>query len=156
MADQAHFSVGIDLGTTNSALACADLTGGDTPTPIDVLEIPQLVNPGEVEPLSLLPSFLYIVGDFDFPQSSLHLPWDPDGRPLHIVGELARKRGSENPSRLVASAKSWLSDAGANRTMPILPWGAPEGVPKLSPVAVSSEYLLHLRRSWDAGFASSD
>jgi hypothetical protein len=156
-ADAASFSVGIDLGTTNCAIACADIKDVETAGPIEVLPIPQLVEPGEVAPLTLLPSFLYIVGDLDFPAGSLRLPWeDKDDRPPHIVGELARKRGSESPARLVSSAKSWLSHAGANRTAAILPWDAPEEVPKLSPVTASSAYLQHLRRTWDARVAAGD
>jgi Hsp70 protein len=153
MASQARYSVGIDLGTTNSAMACADLTGDDA-TSIEVLTIPQLVNAGEVSAHSLLPSFLYVAGEFDFPQDSLRLPWTADAAAPLVVGELARKRGSENPSRLVASAKSWLSYPGASRTSPILPWGAPEEVPKLSPVAASAHYLQHLRQAWDARLAA--
>jgi hypothetical protein len=151
MASEARYSVGIDLGTTNSAMACADLTGEDA---IEILAIPQLVNAGEVSDGSLLPSFLYVAGEFDFPADSLRLPWPDDAAPRWVVGELARKRGSENPSRLVASAKSWLSYAGASRTSPILPWGAPEEVPKLSPVAASARYLQHLRQAWDVRFAA--
>jgi hypothetical protein len=153
MAGEARYSVGIDLGTTNSAMACADLMGEDA-TAIEILAIPQLVNAGEVSEGSLLPSFLYVAGEFDFPADSLRLPWPDDAARQWVVGELARKRGSENPSRLVASAKSWLSYAGASRTSPILPWGAPEEVPKLSPVAASARYLHHLRRAWDARFAA--
>ena len=149
--------MGIDLGTTNCAIACADIKDIETAGPIDVLPIPQLVEPGEVAPLTLLPSFLYVVGDLDFPAGSLRLPWeDKSERPPHIVGELARKRGSESPVRLVSSAKSWLSHAGANRTAAILPWGAPEEVPKLSPVMASSAYLRHLRDAWDARMAAGD
>jgi len=151
MASEARYSVGIDLGTTNSAMACADLTGEDA---IEILAIPQLVNAGEVSDGSLLPSFLYVAGEFDFPADSLRLPWPDDAAPRWVVGELARKRGSENPSRLVASAKSWLSYAGASRTSPILPWGAPEEVPKLSPVAALARYLQHLRQAWDVRFAA--
>jgi len=151
----ARFSIGIDLGTTNCALACADLAQADSAAPIEVVEIPQLVEPGEVAPRTLLPSFLYVVGEFDFPAGSLQLPWTADSPP-HIVGELARKRGAETPVRLVSSAKSWLSHSGASRTAPILPWGAPDDVPKLSPVTASSEYLLHLRHAWDARFAGQD
>lgn len=153
----ARFSVGIDLGTTNCAIARADLTEVETAGPIEVLPIPQLVEPGEVGPLTLLPSFLYVVGDLDFPAGSLRLPWqDTSERPPHIVGELARKRGSESPARLVSSAKSWLSHAGANRTAAILPWDAPPDVPKISPVMASSAYLQHLRRAWDASVAAGD
>ena len=155
-ADAARFTVGIDLGTTNCAIACVDITDAEVAAPIDVQPIPQLVDAGEVAPLTLLPSFLYVVGDLDFPAGSLHLPWDKDDRPAHIVGELARKRGAESPARLVSSAKSWLSTAAASRTSPILPWGAPDDVAKVSPVTASSAYLQHLRRAWDARMTATD
>ena len=70
-----------------------------------------------------------------------------------MIGELARKRGAESPNRLVASAKSWLSYAAVNRTAPILPWQAPEEVPKLSPVEASSQFLQYLRTVWDSSEA---
>jgi hypothetical protein len=154
MADEARYSVGIDLGTTNSAIACADLTT-DEPAAIEDVAIPQLVNAGEISEHSLLPAFLYVAGEFDFPAGSLRLPWPDEDAARWVVGEVARKRGSENPSRLVGSAKSWLSHAGVNRTSPILPWGAPQEVPKLSPVTASARYLQHLRQAWDARFAAS-
>ena len=65
-------------------------------------------------------------------------------------GRLAQKRGVENAGRLVSSAKSWLSHAGVDRTAPLLPYRAPEGVPKLSPVEASRRYLEHLRDAWNA------
>jgi len=154
--ERARYSVGIDLGTTNCAVARAGHDADARPGPIDVLPVAQLVEPGEVSDRTLLPSFAYIVGEFDFPAGSLLLPWDDDQASPQIVGELARKRGAETPIRLVASAKSWLSYAGANRTAAILPWGAPEEVAKVSPVKVSSLYLQHLRRAWDARVAASD
>jgi hypothetical protein len=143
-----EFIVGIDLGTTNSALAYCEKASGLDRARIEVDVIPQIVNPNEVAERTLLPSFLYIPGDLDFPKGSLSLPWD--AAPQFVIGELARKRGAESPGRLVASAKSWLSNAAANRTAPILPWLAPEDVRKLSPVEVSSHYLQHLRTAWDA------
>jgi hypothetical protein len=156
-AAEARFSIGIDLGTTNSALACAPLTHSPDadPAPVQLIEIPQLVDAAEVAARTLLPSFLYVIGEFDFPAGSLRLPWR-DEAPAHVVGELARKRGGETPTRLVSSAKSWLSYAGADRTGPILPWGAPEEVTKLSPVDASAEYLGHVRSAWDARFAAAD
>ncbi len=147
----AKYIVGIDLGTTNSALAHCD-ANTEEDSRIEICGIPQLVNPGEVAERTLLPSFLYIPGEFDFPKGSIALPWDPE--PKLVVGELARKRGAESPNRLIASAKSWLSYAGVNRTAPILPWQAPEEVPKLSPVEVSSRFLQHLRTVWDSGQAA--
>jgi hypothetical protein len=144
----AKYIVGIDLGTTNSALASCDATAAEEESRIEVRSIPQLVNPSEVAERTLLPSFLYIPGEFDFPEGSLALPWEPG--PKFVIGELARKRGAESPTRLVASAKSWLSYAAVNRTAPILPWQAPEEVPKLSPVEVSSQFLRYLRTVWDS------
>jgi hypothetical protein len=148
----AKYIIGIDLGTTNSALACCDATTVEEKSQIEVRSIPQLVDPNEVAERTLLPSFLYIPGEFDFPKGSLALPWEPE--PKLVIGELARKRGAESPNRLVASAKSWLSYAAVNRTAPILPWQAPEEVPKLSPVEASSQFLQYLRTVWDSGAAS--
>lgn len=148
----AKFIIGIDLGTTNSALACCDAGSAEEESRIEIRGIPQLVNPNEVAERTLLPSFLYIPGELDFPKGSLALPWDPE--PKFVVGELARKRGAESPNRLIASAKSWLSHAAVDRTAPILPWQAPEEVPKLSPVDASSQFLRHLRTVWDTGVAA--
>ena len=143
----AKYIVGIDLGTTNSALARCDAAAAEEESRIEVCSFPQLVNPNEVAERTLLPSFLYIPGEFDFPRGSIALPWDPE--PKLVIGELARKRGAENPARLVASAKSWLSYAAVNRTAPILPWQGAEEVPKLSPVEASSQLLQYLRTVWD-------
>ena len=148
---EAKYIVGIDLGTTNSALARCDAGAAEEVSRIEVRSIPQLVNPNEVAERTLLPSFLYIPGEFDFPKGSLALPWEPE--PKFVIGELARKRGAESPNRLVASAKSWLSYSGVDRTAPILPWQAPEEVPKLSPVEASSQFLQYLRTVWDSGEA---
>jgi Hsp70 protein len=147
----AKYIVGIDLGTTNSALARCEATAAEEVSHIEIHSIPQLVNPSETAERTLLPSFLYIPGEFDFPKGSLALPWDPE--PKFVIGELARKRGAESPNRLVASAKSWLSYAAVNRTAPILPWQAPDEVPKISPVEASSQFLQYLRTVWDSGEA---
>jgi len=144
----AKYIVGIDLGTTNSALARCDATAAEEESRIEVLNIPQLVNPNEVTERTLLPSFLYIPGEFDFPKGSLALPWEPE--PKLVIGELARKRGAESPNRMVSSAKSWLSYGAVDRTAPILPWQAPEEVPKLSPLDASSQFLQYLRTVWDS------
>jgi hypothetical protein len=144
-----EFIVGIDLGTTNSTVAYVNARAANGG--IQRLEVPQLVNPGEVAARTLLPSFLYLPGPLDFPAGSLGLPWDP--APAHVVGELARRRGAENSTRLVASAKSWLSYAGANRTGGILPWHAPDDVPRISPVDASAAYLAHLVAAFDASVA---
>jgi hypothetical protein len=145
------FVIGIDLGTTNSALAYAELRADAdpfAPANVQLLEIPQLVNPGEVRDEPLLPSFLYLPGPSDFPAGSLALPWDAN--PASVAGRLAQKRGVENAGRLVSSAKSWLSHSGVDRTSALLPFRAPEGVEKISPVEASRRYLEHLRDAWNA------
>ncbi len=145
------YVIGIDLGTTNSALAYAELRADAdpfAPANVQLLVIPQLVNPGEVRDEPLLPSFLYLPGPSDFPAGSLALPWDAN--PPSVVGRLAQKRGVENVGRLVSSAKSWLSHSGVDRTSPLLPFRAPEGVEKISPLEASRRYLEHLRDAWNA------
>src|ERR1035441_7421050 len=113
----AKYIVGIDLGTTSSDLARCNASAAEEESRIEVRSIPQLVNPNEVAERTLLPSSLYIPGDFDFPKGSL--AWPGEAEPQFVIGELARKRGAESPNRLVASAKSWLSYAGVDRTAPI-------------------------------------
>ena len=140
----ARYVVGIDLGTTNVAVAYAPL--GDEHAQVVALSIPQLIAPGEVAERSTLPSFLYLPGPELAPEAAV-LPW---GAPGHVVGELARTRGSEVPTRLVSSAKSWLSHGGVDRTAALLPAGSPgEDVPRVSPVQASSHYLSHVRHVWD-------
>jgi molecular chaperone DnaK (HSP70) len=71
----ARYTVGIDLGTTNSALAFCEAAVAEQDGRIGVQGIPQLVNPNEVTERTLLPSFLYIPSELDFPKGSLDLPW---------------------------------------------------------------------------------
>ena len=147
-----HFVVGIDLGTTNSVLAFSDISG-DAPGPIEVLSVPQLTAPGAVEARAQLPSFLYIAAAGEFAPEAVQLPWPNAAE--RIVGQFAQRRGAEVPTRLVSSAKSWLSHGAANRTAAILPWNSPDDVPKLSPVDASAQYLAHLRHAWDAAFPAA-
>jgi molecular chaperone DnaK (HSP70) len=141
-----RYVVGIDLGTTNSAIAYFDTGAGDEPT-LQYLMIPQVVAPGVVEERPLLPSFLYLPGPGEQPAGSLKLPWTADRD--YAVGEFARTFGSQVPTRLVASAKSWLSHSGVDRRQPILPWKAPENARKVSPLEASTYYLKHLVEAWN-------
>ena len=138
------YSIGIDLGTTNSALAFREIEEG---AGVRVAAVPQLTAANEVAAEPLLPSFLYIPGEKEFTAGSTALPWDPS--PPWIVGRFAQRRGAEVSSRLVSSAKSWLSYTAADRTAAILPWKAAEGVTKISPVDASAAYLRHLRQAWE-------
>ena len=136
--------IGIDLGTTNSSLAYSTGEG------VSLFAIPQLTNPAEVRAEALLPSSLYIPGAKDFPEGATALPWDDS--PTFVVGVLAQKRGAESAGRLVTSAKSWLSHGGVDRTSALLPLAAPDGVSKISPVEASRQYLMHLRKAFEAQF----
>src|SRR6266852_4832469 len=129
--------IGIDLGTTNSALAFIDPRQGedlDFP-PIQILPIPQQVAPGRVEALKTLPSFLFL----------------DDSQP---VGVYARDQGALIPTKLVHSAKSWLSNPDVDRNAKILPWDSPEGARVLSPVEVSARFLTKIREAWEGSQAS--
>ncbi len=137
--------VGIDLGTTNTALA--RVASAEDPAPA-IFDLTQLVKPGDVQMRPTLPSFLYLAADGELPAGALDLPW-ASGRSF-LVGEAARERGAEVPLRLVSSAKSWLSHAGADRRAPILPQGAPEGTEKVSPLTAAVRYLEHVRDAFDA------
>ena len=141
----ASYIVGIDLGTTNCAVAFTDPAAGADAAVVD-FPIPQLQRPGQVAAQSLLPSCLYVAGDHELPPGATQLPWGES--PKAIAGEFARWQGARVPGRLVASAKSWLCHAGVDRTAPILPWGAPAGVAKLSPVDAAALLLAHLASAW--------
>jgi len=147
-ATRARYAVGIDLGTTNCAVAYASLEGETSD--VAVLPLLQLVGEGECAERSTLPSYLYLGGGPDLPAGALALPWDPE-RP-YAVGEFARRQGARVPGRLISSAKSWLCHGGVDRKAPILPWGAPDEVPRMSPVEASARYLQHIREVWDRRF----
>jgi hypothetical protein len=124
--------IGIDLGTTNSAVAYIDPREAEDTAfpPVHILPIPQHVAPERIEPLTVLPSFLYLAN-------------------AEFVGAYARDQGALTPTRLVHSAKSWLSNPEVDRTAKILPWDSQETGRVLSPVEVSARFLAHLREAWD-------
>jgi molecular chaperone DnaK (HSP70) len=147
------YLIGIDLGTTNSALAYVDLARRprDGRPNVRTFDVPQLVAPADTAPRELLPSFLYLPGPHDLPPGATALPWDPQ-RP-YAVGEFARNHGARVPGRLVTSAKSWLCHAGVDRSAALLPWSAPPDVARISPVEASARYLRHLVEAWNHAIA---
>ena len=143
----ARYLIGVDLGTTNSAVAYVDTRAADPR--VRVFEVPQLVAPGEVAPRRQLPSFVYLAGEIDLAPHETRLPWQgPEAPQAPVVGELARSQGARMASRMIASAKSWLCHPGVDRQAPILPWGEGDG-PKLSPVTAQALILGHIRQAWD-------
>jgi len=149
-----RYLVGIDLGTTHTVVAYADSEAPEQP--LAVFPIPQLVAPGAVASRLLLSSMRYHPAAGEFTAADRVLPWpqDPADDPVDgvIVGALAQELGSKVPGRLVTSAKSWLSHPGVDRTAPILPWGAPPEVPRVSPLEASASYLRHVRHAWNDRF----
>lgn len=153
-AASARHVVGIDLGTSHTVVAHAPLdalTGAGLEA-IALLHIPQRTAVGEVTAQALLPSVRYQAapGELD---EAWQQPWPPlqaSAEAPAVLGRWARDLGAAVPGRLVASAKSWLSHAGVDRTAPILPWGASADVAQVSPVQASAAYLAHVRAAWDA------
>jgi molecular chaperone DnaK (HSP70) len=142
-----RYVVGIDLGTTNCALAYVDTGVGEAEARPRQLEIPQVVQPGVVEARPLLPSYLYLPGPGELPAGSLKLPWDPNRD--YAVGEFARQQGGVVPTRVVSSAKSWLCHAGVDRRGAILPWKSPDGARRVSPLEATTLFLRHLAEAWN-------
>jgi len=132
-------NIGIDLGTTNSALAFIDpgpddaQAGAEDSPKIRVLDVPQYVAAGRIESLRTLPSFLYLAGPAPEQQ---------------FTGTYAREQGVLVPTQCVHSAKSWLSNPEVDRTAKILPWDAQEAGRVLSPVEASTRILKHLADAW--------
>ena len=154
-SDQPHsrYVVGIDLGTTNCAVAYVDTE--DEPWRVTSFEIPQWVDWGSIERRLTLPSFLYQppneLESARVPARQGGLPWENE-LPSHICGFLARDAGLTHPGRRIASAKSWLCHEAVDRTANLLPWQGEPDVPKLSPVDASATLLRYIRQAWDHQF----
>jgi hypothetical protein len=138
------YAIGIDLGTTNSALAFRSLETDNAP--VEQLVIPQLVDQATTEGRTTLPSFMHLSTEAETGAPA----WASDKH--WSVGEYARRRAAEQPGRTVAAAKSWLCYSRVDRNAPILPWGAPDEVEKCSPVEASKRYLQHLSNAWNTQF----
>jgi hypothetical protein len=137
-----RYLIGLDLGTTNCAVAYVDTTErlrGGRPV-IHRFAIPQLVQPGEVAARDTLPSFLY------FPtEQEMRVAGVGDS----IAGLYARDHGALVPGRQVSSAKSWLCNPAVDRTARILPWGRSDEETGCSPIEASAHYLAHIRDAWN-------
>ncbi len=146
MNSNSRYIVGIDLGTTNSAVAFIDTQDGAAQ--VETFSIAQLTAPATVERLRTLPSFFYQPARGEFAAGDLALPWAEQGdRPL--VGAFARDHGAEVPGRVVVSAKSWLCHSGIDRSAALLPWHGAGTVRRQSPGAVAACFLEHIRMAWD-------
>lgn len=152
MSESSRYLVGVDLGTTNCALAYVDTQAlTDEHVPIEQFAVAQLINAGEVAVEPLLPSYLYIPAPGEIAEGQLALPWAK--KRDFAVGRFARDHGAKVPTRLISSAKSWLCHPGVDRRGAILPWAAEEDFPKISPLEASVRLLEHLRDAWNAEMA---
>jgi hypothetical protein len=150
MEGPSRYLIGIDLGTTNSAVAFVDTRESANEADssgIRVFEVAQLTSPGEVRAVPFLPSFLYFPTEDEVSSGTVSLPWEE--HPSSIVGLMARDQGALVPGRQVSSAKSWLCQSAIDRTANILPREAESPEPMVSPVEASARYLIHLRNAWN-------
>lgn len=143
---KAQYIIGIDLGTTNCTMAYQSIA--EEESRIEQFEIPQIIAAGSQGEQPSLPSFLYFPMQEEQDAKTAGVDWAPERK--HCVGVYARDRGAEVPSRVIASAKSWLCHAGIDRREKILPQGTEENIEKLSPLEACAELLRHLREAWDA------
>lgn len=147
---EAKYAIGIDLGTTHCVLSYASLEQENADELVhQVFEIAQLTAPGQVESLPALPSFLYMPHAEEIGEGELSLPW---GAERAAVGAMARDMGSKTPTRLISSAKSWLSHGQVDRRSAFLPLDAPKELDKQSPFDASKAYLQHMKTAWNHAF----
>jgi molecular chaperone DnaK (HSP70) len=144
-----QYVIGIDLGTTNCTMAyfsnSQELGKGLPPPKIEQFPILQWTQQGQAQELFSLPSFLYFLLDEEQEQI---LPWEADKETL-CVGEFAKQRGAEVVSRVVSSAKSWLSHASVDRRSKLLPLCSEQEDSKISPVEVTKHLLKYLKNAWN-------
>jgi Hsp70 protein len=145
---QPSYIIGIDLGTTNCTVAYTPVQTTDQSKPvIKQFEIAQVIASQTQGELFSLPSFLYFPLDEEKKAGNIALSWDSQRQ--YVVGNFAKERGAEIPSRLIASAKSWLCHAGINRREALLPLESENNALKMSPLQACAEILRHLREAWD-------
>ena len=142
-----RYVVGIDLGTTNSAVCFVDTDAESWK--IETFTISQVVAEGQVERLETLPSFYYEALPAERASGATRLPWLKEV-PAGAVGVYARDHGRTVPGRMIESAKSWLCHNGVDRKAALLPWHGATDVERVSPVEATSRYIRHMKEAWDA------
>ena len=144
-----QFSIGIDLGTTNSAMAFEGLDLARAQRAVFLVS--QWETATRFSEAPTLPSFLYLPSQAEAAQITGHRAFHAEWVP----GRFARTRAAESPGRVVHSAKSWLGHHTVDRNAPFLPWRSNE-IPvekRISPIRASALLLGYLRAAWDAKFA---
>ena len=139
-----QFSLGIDLGTSNSVVAVTDLQTDQA----EIVEVTQILGSNQVGEKPTLASALYIPHRDEFEENAFPLPWENGAGDATIIGHFARDHGALIPDRLVTSAKSWLSNPHIDPRQPALPWKSDIKEGKLSPFECSRRYLEHLKNGF--------
>ena len=148
--------VGIDLGTTNSALAWTD---AQRPS-----GHPNLRRPSARSRRRDRPSRYVAIVSLSSTDSEIAARGRQPGcrscpgiepRRDVVAGVFARDHGSLVPAGWWHRRNRGLSNPAVDRTAPLLPWGAEDG-PRLSPVDASARLLAHIRDAWDHEFARDD
>lgn len=146
------YVVGIDLGTTNSSVSYVDIESNKKV--VQQYLIPQLTAPQYVASKPSLPSYCYLASEGEWTRGELDLPWAKNN--TFAVGAFALSHGSKVPTRMVASAKSWLCHHAASRKDRILPFDSSDEENRISPVEASRRYLDHIRRAWNYEIAKGN
>ncbi|MBF0287146.1 MAG: Hsp70 family protein [SAR324 cluster bacterium] len=148
-----RFLVGIDLGTSNSAVFYLDRE--DLEQEFHHFPISQWIERGQIHSRPTLPSYLYLLTDEEMKSNQFQLPWEA-GSPAYIAGVWARLQQSQNPGRVINSVKSWLCYHQIDPHSKILPQSDIEGLPHYSPIDVTSFYISHIVAAWNAYFAQDE
>jgi molecular chaperone DnaK (HSP70) len=152
--EKSRYLVGIDLGTTNCALAYFDTLDKDQG--IQSLRITQWESEDLLTDSAVLPSFCYLLPKPEIKRRRYTLPWHKDeDSPEEVVGQMAARLATTSPGRVIHSAKSWLCHRSVDREERILPWNSDEiiGTKRRSPVETSAIFLRHLKDCWNSKIA---
>ena len=143
------YILGIDLGTSNSALSLASCKAKEPS--VKTLAIHQQLSEQSVGGENTLPSAVYLPAAAETGLIKT-MPWENVARDL-TVGGYARGQIAKVPNRVVASAKSWLCQKHVDREAAILPWDA-SGVAraeqrKMSPIEAARQVLSQIKASFE-------
>ncbi|MCX7107361.1 MAG: hsp70 family protein [Methylococcales bacterium] len=152
-----HYLVGIDLGTTHTVVAFTNSETGQQE--IQLLQIEQLIAPGQVAARPLLPSVRYHPAPGELSAVDIAFLSNTTESLISevapVIGEAARLLGAKSKGRFVTSAKSWLSHPSVDHSAEILPWGSSDEIKKVSPIDASASYLAHIRTVWGHKFPNT-
>lgn len=153
MTIESRFLVGIDLGTSNSALFYIDQE--DLKQQLHHFSIPQWIDAGQWHEHPTLASNLYLLTEEETASGQFQLPWQKES-PDYVVGQWARQQQALKAGRNISSVKSWLCYHGIDPHSSFLPQSELVQLSRRSPIATTAAYLAHLKDAWNAHFAKEN